>query len=66
MRVFQELFFTESLNEQACALAPVVNAAGHIAFDLEAVKEGTYVAETLNTDVATQLGHLDLLELAVL
>lgn len=57
-------YYTEPLNEQACALAPVVYAAAHIAFDLEAGKEADYIAETLNPDVATQLGYLDLPALA--
>lgn len=57
-------YYTEPLNERACVLAPVVYAAAHIAFDLEAGKEAGYIAETLNTDVATQLGYLDLPALA--
>lgn len=57
-------YYTEPLNEQACVLAPVVYAAAHIAFDLEAGKDAEYIAETLNTDVATQLGFLDLPALA--
>lgn len=49
-------YYTEPLDEKACALAPVVYAAAHIAFDLEAGKEAEYIVETLNPEVLNQLG----------
>jgi len=57
-------YYTEPFNENACALAPVVYAAAHIAFDLEAGKEADYIAETLNEEVATALGYDDAAVLA--
>jgi len=53
-------YYTEPFNEAACALAPVVYAAAHTAFDLEAGKEAGYIAETLNEEVATALGFDDI------
>jgi len=57
-------YYTDPLNPQACALAPVVYAAAHIAFDLEAGKAAEDIAETLNSDVAAALGLDDLAILA--
>jgi putative nucleotidyltransferase with HDIG domain len=49
-------YYTDPLNKNACDLAPVVYVAAHIAFDLESNQKPAYIAETLSTDVATQLG----------
>lgn len=53
-------YYTEPFDKEACTLAPVVYAAAHIAFDLEAGKAADYTAETLNTEVATHLAFDDL------
>lgn len=45
-------YYTDPFNDGACVLAPVVYAAAHIAFDLEAGKEADAIAETLNEEVA--------------
>lgn len=52
-------YYTDPLNKEACALAPVVYVAAHIAFDLESTQQSQYIAETLSMDVAEKLGLED-------
>lgn len=52
-------YYATPLEAEACVLAPIVYTAAHIAFDLEFGKEATYIAETLEPDVAKQLGLTD-------
>lgn len=52
-------YYTSPFDEKACALAPVVYAAAHIAFDLEFGNSPAYIAETLDEDVAQRLGLND-------
>jgi HD-like signal output (HDOD) protein len=48
-------YYADPFNAQACAYAPVVYAAVHIAFDLQQDKDASYIAETLNQEVAKAL-----------
>ena len=48
-------YYTNPLSADACALAPVVYVAAHIAFDLESGQAPEYIAETLSADVAEKL-----------
>lgn len=57
-------YYAEPTHLAACNLAPVVYAAAHIAFDLEQDKEPKYIAETLDTEVASRLTLTDVNYLA--
>lgn len=52
-------YYNDPLNKAACDLAPIVYVAAHIAFDLESNQTPQYIAETLNTEVASVLGLED-------
>ncbi|MFV1921021.1 MAG: HDOD domain-containing protein [Methylotenera sp.] len=49
-------YYTDPLNQNACSLAPIVYIAAHIAFDLEHGKTASEIANTLNEDIAINLG----------
>ncbi len=56
-------YYAEPLHINACALAPVVYSAAHIAFGLERKEEPDYIVDKLNPEVAKVVG-LDLSTLA--
>ncbi|HAF01517.1 MAG TPA: histidine kinase [Methylophilaceae bacterium] len=58
-------YYADPFNENACPLAPVVNAAVHIAHGLETGKEAQFILDSLNANVAKKLGLADLQEFLV-
>jgi len=59
-RVIQ--YYADPLNPNACALAPIVYMAAHIAYDLEAGEPAEKIASTLNPDIVAAL-NINLAEL---